>query len=130
MLLAALYDREPLRQWHTDRLVLLGDSAHAMLPMLGQGANSALEDAMALATLLSGALDSDIAERLDLYQQLRQDRAARFQHGARVHDRRRDMDNPLLRHVPVILDRPGTYDYDVREAANAVLEDYAARSAV
>jgi salicylate hydroxylase len=116
----ALYDREPLRRWHTDRLVLLGDAAHPMLPWLGQGANSAIEDAMALATLIEGAPTTALTERLRLYQQLRQDRTARFQYGSRVHNRRRDMDNPFMSHVPLLLDRPGTHDYDVRAAAQAV----------
>jgi 2-polyprenyl-6-methoxyphenol hydroxylase-like FAD-dependent oxidoreductase len=116
----ALYDREPLRRWHTDRLVLLGDAAHPMLPWLGQGANSAIEDAMALATIIEGAPTTALTERLRLYQQLRQDRTARFQYGSRVHNRRRDMDNPFMSHVPLLLDRPGTHDYDVRAAAQAV----------
>lgn len=120
----ALCDREPLRKWHTNRLVLLGDAAHPMLPLLGQGANSAIEDAMALATLLEGVSGAEVPERLHLYQRLRQDRTARFQHGSRVHNQRRDMDNPFLSHIPVVLDRPGTYDYDVRGAAQAVRAQY------
>ena len=34
----ALFDREPLERWSKDRVTLLGDSAHAMLPYLAQGA--------------------------------------------------------------------------------------------
>src|ERR1700720_1210482 len=51
----ALYDREPLPVWTKQRLSLLGDAAHPMLPHLGQGANQAIEDGMALATIVANA---------------------------------------------------------------------------
>jgi len=34
--------------WTRQRLSLLGDAAHPMLPHLGQGANQSIEDGMAL----------------------------------------------------------------------------------
>jgi salicylate hydroxylase len=116
-----LFDREPLDRWSSGRLVLLGDAAHPMLPVLGQGANNAIEDAMALATVLKGSDSSSATARLSLYQHLRIDRTARFQGGSRVHSERKDMNNPFWRHVPLVLGRPGIYDYDVREAAEAAM---------
>lgn len=49
--------RVSCRQWHDDRLVLVGDAAHAMAPNLGQGGNSALVDAVVLAECLNKAPD-------------------------------------------------------------------------
>jgi len=51
----ALHDVEPLERWHTDRTVLMGDAAHAMVPHQGQGANQTIEDAIALADCLADA---------------------------------------------------------------------------
>ena len=43
------------RSGREERLTLLGDAAHPMLPHLGQGANQSIEDGMALATILARA---------------------------------------------------------------------------
>jgi salicylate hydroxylase len=51
----AVYDIDPVDTWHTDSVVLLGDSAHAMLHHQGQGANSAILDAGALVDSLRNA---------------------------------------------------------------------------
>ncbi|MFD0338950.1 FAD-dependent monooxygenase [Streptomyces sp. NPDC127117] len=40
---------DPLPSFHRGRTVLVGDSAHAMAPSLGQGGNLAIEDAVVLA---------------------------------------------------------------------------------
>ena len=71
-----LLDREPVQRWVSDRIALLGDAAHPMLPFLGQGACQALEDAHILARLLgSGAR---IPAALDGYQRTRRERAGRI----------------------------------------------------
>jgi 2-polyprenyl-6-methoxyphenol hydroxylase-like FAD-dependent oxidoreductase len=48
-------DRPPLRRWGEGRVTLLGDAAHAMTFNLGQGAGTALTDAVTLADHLSRA---------------------------------------------------------------------------
>jgi 2-polyprenyl-6-methoxyphenol hydroxylase-like FAD-dependent oxidoreductase len=60
-----IYEAPPLPAWHRDRVVLVGDAAHAMSPSGGQGASMALEDALVLARLLrqfSGELEPLFAE--------------------------------------------------------------------
>jgi 2-polyprenyl-6-methoxyphenol hydroxylase-like FAD-dependent oxidoreductase len=47
-----IQDMPPLSTWHTCRVVLLGDAAHAVAPHAGQGASMALEDAVVLAACL------------------------------------------------------------------------------
>jgi len=54
-------DRLPLTRWSHGRVTLLGDAAHAMVPALGQGANTAFEDALELSRCLAGAADFEAA---------------------------------------------------------------------
>ena len=46
------YDIPSLPQWFTNRVVLMGDAAHAVTPHSGQGASMALEEAPVLAACL------------------------------------------------------------------------------
>lgn len=47
-----IYEIPSLPTWYKNRVVLIGDAAHAMNPTAGQGASTSLEDAMYLAKLL------------------------------------------------------------------------------
>ena len=49
----AAVDEVRLKQWHSGRLVLIGDAAHATGPVWAQGVAMALEDALVLGELLA-----------------------------------------------------------------------------
>jgi len=110
-----LYDRAPLPRWSIGRLTLLGDAAHPMLPHLGQGVNQALEDAVALATLLgASARSSNVARALATYEGLRRDRTARVQLGSRRQGAGFDRSGSQL------IDLRWIYEYDAWAEAAAL----------
>jgi len=77
-----LYDRPPsvLKPWAKDRVALLGDAIHAMMPNLGQGGCQALEDAVVLSEQMTGvARRSELAESLQSYRNRRLTRSAAVQ---------------------------------------------------
>jgi len=121
---SALYDREPLPSWIKGRLALLGDAAHPMLPHLGQGANQAIEDGMALATILARADAATLPTALAAYERLRRERVADVQRGARQNGLRYDSlyadlavrDAEIAAHANF---RRELYGYDVLPAAQA-----------
>jgi salicylate hydroxylase len=111
-----MYDREPLARWSVGRLTLVGDAAHPMLPHLGQGVNQALEDAVALATLLGACSGPDgVPRALALYEQLRRERTARVQRGSRRNGAGYDSSGNAL------IDRRWIYEYDAEAEAAAIL---------
>ena len=62
----AVYDIDPVPTWVSSCVALLGDAAHAMCHHQGQGANSAIMDAGALAECLRS--EATVAEALAKYQ--------------------------------------------------------------
>ena len=65
-------DLPDLRRWSAERLLVIGDAAHAASPATGQGASMAMEDAVVLAKALRDT--SDRAQALELYERLRRPR--------------------------------------------------------
>lgn len=82
-----LFDAAPSHHLAKDRLALLGDAAHPMLPFLAQGAAMAIEDAAVLATCLADE-GRTIPARLAAYSAARLERAARVQREARTNGER------------------------------------------
>ncbi|ABD55825.1 3-hydroxybenzoate 6-monooxygenase [Jannaschia sp. CCS1] len=77
-----LCDRDPISSWTDERVALLGDAAHPMLQYFAQGACMAMEDGVALAVALDGAIDVEAA--LLRYQNMRAVRTARVQMNSRL----------------------------------------------
>jgi salicylate hydroxylase len=88
----ALFDRAPLALWSAGRVTLLGDSCHAMLPFMAQGAAQAIEDGAALAACLQRLGAAAAPEALRLYESVRRPRASRLQELSRL--------NKLRFHLP------------------------------
>lgn len=97
MIKFGLFDRDEMKpdQWHTDKIVLLGDASHPTSPHLGQGANQALEDCYHLSEALpdvslddSQGVAEDLKARLpgifQAYAEKRQPRTSALVKGART----------------------------------------------
>jgi 2-polyprenyl-6-methoxyphenol hydroxylase-like FAD-dependent oxidoreductase len=74
-------DHKPFSRWGEERVTLLGDSAHAMTPNMGQGACQAIEDAIVLVRELRKVQDP--VQGLRAYEQERRKRTAYFQSHSR-----------------------------------------------
>jgi len=121
-----LYDRKPLTSWTKGRLALLGDAAHAMLPHVGQGANQAIEDGVALAVFLEGRDGAEIPDVLRRYETFRRERTDVVQAEARKQGLRYDSRSGSLVQRDQEIEKSATFrrwlfDYDVEKAAIADL---------
>ncbi|KAF5626507.1 salicylate hydroxylase [Fusarium sp. NRRL 25303] len=74
---------EPLDTWLSPkrRLLLLGDSAHAMLPNLAEGFSSIVEDIDALSILFSES-SQDVPTTIETWEKIRIPRVKRLQNGS------------------------------------------------
>jgi 2-octaprenyl-6-methoxyphenol hydroxylase len=109
-----------------DRLALIGDAAHGMHPIAGQGLNAGLRDVAALAQVLSEAArrGEDIAapDVLARYQQWRRFDTATLALATDLTNRLFSNDNPLLRAardlgMGAVSHMPGLRRGFIREAA-------------
>jgi 2-polyprenyl-6-methoxyphenol hydroxylase-like FAD-dependent oxidoreductase len=101
VLIDDLVDRPPSSTWGRGRVTLVGDAAHAMLPGLGQGACSALEDAVVLGEKVASTGDPVTALRR--YERDRRRRARRLQSASRLGFEFLQWRNPLARSLRAAL---------------------------
>lgn len=71
----AAYDLPSIPRWHRGKICLIGDSAHAVGPHLGQGTSLALEDAFVLAKCVRDIRDP--AAAFPAFERLRRERVER-----------------------------------------------------
>lgn len=96
-------------RWHTDRIVLIGDAAHAVHPISGMGASLALQDARVLTQELATGLPDDVSGALGRFEDRRRGDAARVRREARVEaavtflesERLRRVRNAVVEHTPL-----------------------------
>lgn len=69
------YDFPKVPVWHRDRMIIVGDAAHATSPAAGQGASMALEDAVTLAKCLRDV--PGVPTAFAAYERLRRERVER-----------------------------------------------------
>ena len=97
-----------------------------MLPHLGQGANQAIEDGVALAVFLEGRDTAEIPDVLRWYEAFRRERTDVVQTEARKQGLRLDSRSGSLQQRDQEIAksaefRKWLYDYDVEKAASAYL---------
>ncbi len=102
-------------------MTLLGDSAHPMVPFMGQGGCMAIEDAYTFAQLLK-KLNLDFATAQYLYNKIRVNRNNKIQKMSMRQARLNHMENAflvflrnlMLKYTPIISMRlKGIWDYDL-----------------
>jgi salicylate hydroxylase len=92
--------------WSEERIVLIGDACHPMLPYMAQVAGSSMEDAVVLARCLDGRDLDGFADAFRKLERNRKERTSRIQLGARQ--------NVWMR---TSADTAWLYDYDALDRA-------------
>ncbi len=98
--LTGIHFRPPLATWSTQRVALVGDSAHAMGPFSGNGAAFAIEDAVTLAICLRRlAASQGVEAALTDYSRRRIPRVNRAMTAARARSIHAAIKDPALTHA-------------------------------
>ena len=118
-----IYDRDPLQQWTFDRVSLLGDAAHPLIPVSSSGAVHAIIDGRALAHAL--ATQGDPVAGLKAYEADRLPKANRV-----VLASRENGPDEVLEMVrnECPEDADDIHDYVGKERLQSVIDDFRQRS--
>ena len=90
----SLYELDPLPNFSSKYVTLVGDAAHPVLPFLSQGGALAIED----AAVISGALievNGDYEQAWQTYERIRKDRVARVQAASKRNGQIYNMSAPM-----------------------------------
>jgi 2-polyprenyl-6-methoxyphenol hydroxylase-like FAD-dependent oxidoreductase len=88
-----VYELPSLPTWHRGPVCLVGDAAHAASPHMGQGASTALEDALVLARCLRDIPQPESA--FAAYEGLRRERVEKIVAMARHNGQQKAITNPI-----------------------------------
>ncbi|TDR31987.1 FAD-dependent oxidoreductase [Hydromonas duriensis] len=83
-LMLARYADVRMHVWHDERVIALGDCAHAMSPQLGQGANMALVDALVLSRVCQAQNNDDIRNAFLHYSKMRKNHLTYYRQASRL----------------------------------------------
>ncbi len=118
-----ILDIAPMKRFYTERIVFVGDAAHAITPNMGQGACQAMEDARVLADCLS--VQPDIQKAFAAYDAGRRARIEHISSQSWKIGRLAQAENPwfvgmrnrLMKHAPKSLSRRqarSLYDFQLK----------------
>lgn len=110
----ALVQWDPIANWSSGCVSLLGDAAHATLPFLAQGAVHSIEDGVVLARALEAYGDAPV-EALKRYEAARIERTTRMVRGATA--------NTGRFHAPELATETGADAYMAQEFSEAPIAD-------
>lgn len=91
---AEISDLKPTSNWYKKNVCLIGDSAHATTPNMGQGACQAIEDAFVLSECMA---KYEINQAFEKYQKLRLPKAHKVVNTSWMIGKMAHLSNPILR---------------------------------
>jgi len=92
-----LFDIKFIKNWASEKALIIGDAAHPMSPSYGQGANCAMEDAIILSRII--LKNSNFERNLSYFQKNRVERVKKLQKSSTRNLKVFHIKNPLLKFI-------------------------------